>query len=159
MRQKPKAAKLVIAAKDGRRVLLVRRRRDGLWTFPGGKRNGGSESLKECLSREIEEELDAKAKIGDLVFVSEDVYAGRSKDDDKRHELTLIFAGEISEETTEGERVLSPESDKNFRWLPLGELAGANLLPAVRNAIQSDRYPRKALRSPVFPVPRRQRTG
>ena len=57
MRQKPKAAKLVVAAKDGRRVLLVRRRRDGLWTFPGGKRNRGSESLKECLSREIEEEL------------------------------------------------------------------------------------------------------
>ena len=46
-----------MAAKDGRHVLLVRRRRDGLWTFPGGKRNGGAESLKECLSREIEEEL------------------------------------------------------------------------------------------------------
>ena len=57
MTQKPKAAKLVIAAKDGRRVLLVRRRRDGLWTFPGGKRNGCSDSLKECLSRDIEEEL------------------------------------------------------------------------------------------------------
>ena len=57
MGQRPKAAKLVVAAKHGRRVLLVRRRRDGLWAFPGGKRNGGSESLKECLSREIEEEL------------------------------------------------------------------------------------------------------
>ena len=57
MRGKPKAAKLVVATKDGRRVLLVRRRRDGLWTFPGGKRNGGSESLKECLSREVREEL------------------------------------------------------------------------------------------------------
>lgn len=57
MTQKPKAAKLVVAAKDGRRVLLVRRRRDGLWTLPGGKRNGGSESLKQCLSREVREEL------------------------------------------------------------------------------------------------------
>ena len=57
MRQKPKAAKLVVAAKDGRRVLLVRRRRDGLWTVPGGKRNGGSESLKQCLTREVREEL------------------------------------------------------------------------------------------------------
>ena len=54
---KPKAAKLVVAAKDGRRVLIVRRRRDGRWTLPGGKRNGGSESLKECLSREVHEEL------------------------------------------------------------------------------------------------------
>ena len=57
MRRKPKAARLVVAAKDGRRVLLVRRRRDRLWTFPGGKRNGGSESLKDCLSREVREEL------------------------------------------------------------------------------------------------------
>jgi 8-oxo-dGTP diphosphatase len=57
MRQKPKAAKLVVAAKDGRRVLLVRRRRDGLWTVPGGKRNGGSESLTQCLTREVREEL------------------------------------------------------------------------------------------------------
>src|SRR5262245_1557887 len=57
MRRKPKAAKLVVVAKDGRHLLLVRRRRDGLWTFPGGKRNGRSESLKECLSRELEEEL------------------------------------------------------------------------------------------------------
>ena len=57
MRQRPKAAKLVVAAKHGRRVLLVRRRRDGFWTLPGGKRNGGSESLKECLSREVKEEL------------------------------------------------------------------------------------------------------
>jgi ADP-ribose pyrophosphatase YjhB (NUDIX family) len=57
MEQKPKSAKLVVAAKDGRRVLLVRRRRDGLWTFPGGKRNGASESLKKCLSREVREEL------------------------------------------------------------------------------------------------------
>ena len=52
-----KAAKLVVAAKDGRQVLLVRRRRDGLWTFPGGKRIGGSESLRACLSREVREEL------------------------------------------------------------------------------------------------------
>ena len=57
MGRKFKAAKLVVVAKDGRRVLLVRRRRDGIWTFPGGKRNGGSESLRECLSREIREEL------------------------------------------------------------------------------------------------------
>ena len=28
-----------------------------IWALPGGKRNGRSESLKECLSREIKEEL------------------------------------------------------------------------------------------------------
>jgi 8-oxo-dGTP diphosphatase len=49
-----KSSKLV-AAKNGR-VLLVRRRSDGLWMFPGGRRRRG-ESVEECLRREIKEEL------------------------------------------------------------------------------------------------------
>src|SRR5580693_9974463 len=49
-----KASKLV-AAKRGR-VLLVRRRRDRLWMFPGGRKRG-RESEKDCLRREIKEEL------------------------------------------------------------------------------------------------------
>ena len=57
-----KSSKLV-AAKRGR-VLLVRRKRDGLWMFPGGRRQG-RESDKECLRREINEELP-KLKIGRL---------------------------------------------------------------------------------------------
>jgi 8-oxo-dGTP diphosphatase len=50
-----KSSKLV-AARNGL-VLLVRRKRDGLWTFPGGKRKRGRESAIRCLQREIGEEL------------------------------------------------------------------------------------------------------
>jgi 8-oxo-dGTP diphosphatase len=57
-----KSSKLV-AAKRGR-VLLVRRKRDGLWMFPGGRRRA-RESDKDCLRREIKEELP-KLKIGRL---------------------------------------------------------------------------------------------
>jgi 8-oxo-dGTP diphosphatase len=57
-----KSSKLV-AAKRGR-VLLVRRKRDGLWMFPGGRRRG-RESAKECLRREIKEELP-KLRLGSL---------------------------------------------------------------------------------------------
>ena len=56
----PKSAKL-IAAKRGR-VLLVRRRRDGLWMFPGGRRRPREKEI-ECLRREIKEELP-KLKLG-----------------------------------------------------------------------------------------------
>jgi ADP-ribose pyrophosphatase YjhB (NUDIX family) len=49
-----KSSKLV-AARNGR-VLLVRRRRDGLWMFPGGRKRGG-ESARRCLQRELSEEL------------------------------------------------------------------------------------------------------
>src|SRR5580692_5112804 len=55
-----KSSKLV-AAKRGR-VLLVRRKRDGLWMFPGGRKRA-RESDKDCLRREIREELP-KLKLG-----------------------------------------------------------------------------------------------
>ncbi len=57
-----KSSKLV-AAKRGR-VLLVRRKRDGLWMFPGGRKRS-RESDKDCLRREIKEELP-KLKVGRL---------------------------------------------------------------------------------------------
>jgi ADP-ribose pyrophosphatase YjhB (NUDIX family) len=52
-----KSSKL-FAMREGR-MLLVRRRRDGIWTIPGGKRKDRRESAKECLHRELEEELPA----------------------------------------------------------------------------------------------------
>jgi len=57
-----KSSKLV-AEKRGR-VLLVRRRRDRLWMFPGGRKRG-CENEKDCLKREIKEELP-KLKLGPL---------------------------------------------------------------------------------------------
>ncbi|WP_439375337.1 NUDIX hydrolase [Bradyrhizobium sp. DASA03120] len=55
-----KSSKLVVAKKG--RVLLVRRRRDKLWMFPGGRKRAG-ESERKCLRREIKEELP-KLKLG-----------------------------------------------------------------------------------------------
>jgi 8-oxo-dGTP diphosphatase len=57
-----KSSKLV-ATKRGR-VLLVRRRCDHLWMFPGGRKRG-RETEKDCLRREIREELP-KLKLGRL---------------------------------------------------------------------------------------------
>jgi 8-oxo-dGTP diphosphatase len=55
-----KSSKLV-AVKRGR-VLLVRRRRDRLWMFPGGRKRP-RETEKGCLRREIQEELP-KLRLG-----------------------------------------------------------------------------------------------
>jgi ADP-ribose pyrophosphatase YjhB (NUDIX family) len=49
-----KASKLVVKKRG--KVLLVRRKCDRLWTFPGGRKRA-RESEKECLRREIKEEL------------------------------------------------------------------------------------------------------
>jgi 8-oxo-dGTP diphosphatase len=57
-----KSSKLV-AAKRGR-VLLVRRKRDRMWMFPGGRKRQ-NENDKDCVKREIREELP-KLKLGRL---------------------------------------------------------------------------------------------
>lgn len=76
-----KASKL-IAVKGGK-VLLVRRRVDGLWMFPGGRKRG-RESEKDCLKREIKEELP-KLKLGRVTLWKEATtknrYSGRKMSD------------------------------------------------------------------------------
>jgi len=52
--QMAKSSKLIVAKRG--KVLLVRRRRDRLWMFPGGRKRA-RETEKECLRREIKEEL------------------------------------------------------------------------------------------------------
>jgi ADP-ribose pyrophosphatase YjhB (NUDIX family) len=55
-----KSSKLIVAKRG--KVLLVRRRRDHLWMFPGGRKRP-RETEKECLRREIKEELP-KLRLG-----------------------------------------------------------------------------------------------
>ena len=98
--------------------------------LPGGHVDAG-EHCVQALQREIEEELAAQCQIGDLQFVCENIYPGRRKSESQRHELTLIFEGTISGEQTRADgTIVSPEKDKNFRWLARAELESANLLPA-----------------------------
>src|SRR5438270_12368397 len=76
-----KSSKLVAA--KGERVLLVRRKRDRLWMFPGGRKRRG-ETEKQCLRREIKEELP-KLKLGGIRFWKEvkatDRRSGRKMND------------------------------------------------------------------------------
>ncbi len=55
---------------EGGRVLIAQRPLEsmlgGLWEFPGGKRHPGEE-LRDCLRREIEEELDVEIEVGELL--------------------------------------------------------------------------------------------
>ena len=98
--------------------------------LPGGHVDAGENCLG-ALKREIEEELAARCEVGELVFVSENIYAGRRKSESHRHELTLFFEAHIEGEQTRDDGTLfSPENDKNFVWISLSELENAPLLPA-----------------------------
>lgn len=65
-----------VIERDGR-VLIARRpageRRGGLWEFPGGTVEPG-EDPRECLRRELREELGIEAEIGELLVRHVQVY-------------------------------------------------------------------------------------
>ncbi len=97
--------------------------------LPGGHVDEG-ESCPAAIARELEEELGAQVEVGDLCFVAESVYAGRHDWDSRRQEVVLYFWAALkSELKQENGRILSPEEDKNFAWLPLSQLGATNLLP------------------------------
>jgi 8-oxo-dGTP diphosphatase len=84
-----KSSKLV-AIKRGR-VLLVRRRRDRLWMFPGGRKRA-TESDKQCLYREIKEELP-KLKLGRLKLWRE--VEKRNRRSGRKMSDAIFIAGEL----------------------------------------------------------------
>jgi len=107
-----------VVERDG--AFLLTRRLDGThlegyWEFPGGKRHGG-ESLRECLVREIREELDADVAVGDKMLATSHDYPERTVD---LHffRCTLL---------TEPRPVLGQE----MRWVRREELAAYPLPPA-----------------------------
>ena len=63
------------------RLLITQRLPDshlsGLWELPGGKRKPG-ESIRECLVREIREELDIRVAVGELFETIEYDYSEKT---------------------------------------------------------------------------------
>lgn len=113
------------------------------YALPGGHIDPG-ESSHDAVQRELEEELHAQVTAGDLLFVSESIYPGRHDDDGRRQEIVLYFQAELIGGLREEDgRILSPEADKEFVWLPLADLAQANMLPRTikKFLLESDKAP------------------
>jgi 8-oxo-dGTP diphosphatase len=93
-----KSSKLV-AEKRGR-VLLVRRKRDGLWMFPGGRRRQ-REDEKDCLKREIKEELP-RLKLGRLRLWKE--VKSRNRHSGRRMSDAIFIARKASGQLAIGDK-------------------------------------------------------
>jgi mutator protein MutT len=65
--------------KDGK-LLIAKRPKgtdlEGFWEFPGGKQEKG-EGLRECLGREIEEELGIEARVDEPLMTVDHEYADK----------------------------------------------------------------------------------
>ena len=65
-----------VILKDGRYLITQRLETSslgGLWEFPGGKRHPG-ESIQDCLSRELKEELGVTVRVGKVLKIIQHDY-------------------------------------------------------------------------------------
>jgi 8-oxo-dGTP diphosphatase len=107
-----------VVEREGR--LLVTRRLQGthlagLWEFPGGKCEPG-ETPDDCLRRELHEELEVEALIGDEILTTVHAYGDRTVE---LHFRRCELAGEPR-----------PRLGQDIRWVTRGELKSLDLPPA-----------------------------
>jgi 8-oxo-dGTP diphosphatase len=109
----------------GGRLLVTRRQKgvhlEGLWEFPGGKCDDG-ESLDACLARELREELDVEATVGDEIFATTHAYPERRVE---LHFLRCELRGEPC-----------PLLGQEMRWVSREELGSLEFPPADAELIR-----------------------
>ena len=110
---------------DEGRYLITQRRRgshlEGLWEFPGGKRDAG-EDLETCLARELREELGARFTVGDRVDVVRWEYPDRT--------IVLHFYRCRLHSGT-----IAPQESQAMAWVAPDELTRYEFPPADRELI------------------------
>jgi 8-oxo-dGTP diphosphatase len=107
------------------RYLITQRRRgshlEGLWEFPGGKRDAGEE-LACCLRRELMEELGARFTIGEKVDTIRWEYPDRAV-------VLHFFRCRLASGTIE------PQESQAMAWVAPADLARYDFPPADRELI------------------------
>jgi mutator protein MutT len=107
------------------RYLITQRRRgshlEGLWEFPGGKRDAG-EDLEACVSRELTEELGARFTVGDLVETIRWEYPDRTV-------VLHFYRCHLQSGTIE------PQESQAMAWVAPEDLARYDFPPADRALI------------------------
>ena len=120
----------VIRGQSGK-ILLCRRtgRLEGLWEFPGGKREAG-ESIGECLRRELMEELGLPVEPGEALGTVEE------------GELRLIFLSAAADETAP----LALHVHSGAKWVEEQNVDEEALCPNDRR-FWNNTYSRKTLKT------------
>jgi mutator protein MutT len=109
------------------KVLIAKRPKgrhlEGFWEFPGGKQKKG-ESMRECLEREIQEELGMKVRADQAILTVNHEYS---------HKLISLHA--FSCVTLEGgPKALDCE---DIRWVEPPKLCAFNFAPPDRRVIEA----------------------
>jgi len=113
-----------VVERDGRFLVTKRPKGahlEGCWEFPGGKCDAG-EALAVCLARELLEELDVDARIGEEILTTTHTYPGRAVE-------LHFFRCELCREPR-------PQLDQEMRWVHREELATLEFPPADAELIR-----------------------
>ena len=108
----------VVKNADGR-ILICRRKGEleGLWEFPGGKREKG-ETFQQCLERELMEELELPVSAGDTL-------GSVLRQEDGRTIWLVFVSAEVS-----GEVPLKLHVHGDAAWVTPAEMAAYTFCPA-----------------------------
>ena len=98
-------------------ILVCRDPENGHCYLPGGHIEFG-ETGRAALARELTEECDLKAKVGELLFTDECQFR---QDGKRRHEINFIYRLTTR---TEMPKVVSREPDIEFEWAQIGKVQG-----------------------------------
>ena len=100
----------------------------GQWEFPGGKLEAG-ETSQQALIREIQEELDVKIEVGELIDTIEYAYPTFHLSMDCF--LCVVVDGEIILKEAEAARWLDKDELYSVDWLP----ADIALIEKLQNSL------------------------
>ena len=128
-----------VCVKDGH-VLVCRNRKGGNLYFPGGHIEFG-ETGAEALVREVREEMGVESSAREFLGCCEHRFDQHGK---PHAEINLVYALEIPSLAPD-EAVPSQEDWIAFEWMPVGELAGSAVEPAVLRGRVLDWHARRAI--------------
>jgi ADP-ribose pyrophosphatase YjhB (NUDIX family) len=124
----PAASTIVVD--DSGRILLQRRRDNGMWALPGGAMNIG-ESLPECAVRETREETGFDVEIIGIVGTYTNPRHVFAYDDGEvRQEFSVCFLAR----PVAGQLAVSEEST-DVRWFQPAEVDAFPMVPGIRKRV------------------------
>ena len=115
--------------KEENKILLMHYNYSGIevFTIPGGNLEFGEE-MRECLERELEEELFVKTQLGQEPIISGDVHL---KGVDTLH---VLYEAKILEGKPEINK--KETTADGFKWVDIDSLSELNLYPSIWGAIK-----------------------
>ena len=146
MKERVRNSVKAVIIRDGKILLLQKMDAFGLYTvLPGGGQKVG-ETLPEALERECMEEINARVRVGELLFVRDYISDKHefAESSGHIHQVEFLFACTLVEDYQPGSGSEQDRGQQQVLWVPLDALEQANfypraLLPYLRNTSAADR--------------------